>query len=205
MKSLYTRRGAALLCAATLAACGGSGGNLQLSGTITGLTTDRSDLILSNNGKQFHVVGAVGTFALPDLVNNEDDFEVKVDQNPTGQICTPVNNKSKANAYTVSQIVINCQTTPYRLGGKVSGLDVGGLILANGSLQVAVPANATSFEFPDKVSNGFPYGITVLVQPVGKLCTVANGVAAKMPPNDFIQGTANNTIAVTCVPKPPGV
>lgn len=173
MKSLYTRGAAVLLCATTLAACGGSSGSLALSGAISGL--NRDGLILSNNGKQLKIDGAPTSFVFPDYVEPDAQFEVKVDKSPDGQQCTATSNKNKANYITVTQTVIVCTTDPYNLGGTISGLSGTGLILANGAQQATIQPGATSFVFPTQVPNQAPYGVTVLAQPAGQTCSVSNG------------------------------
>ena len=195
MKSLTSRCGAALLLASALAACGGSdGGSLPVSGTIVGL--NRAGLILSNGGKQLVIDGAPSSFSFPDLLAPDTAFAVKVDKSPDGQQCTPSNNKNKINYYTYNTTVINCSTDPYPLGGTITGLTGSGLVLANGDNTVAPLAGSTTFVFPGLVPNGAPYGVTVLKDPAGQTCTVANGTAAKMP------AAAVNTVAVSCVNKP---
>ena len=67
MKSLTLRSSVALACALTLAACGGGGGNLLLSGNVYGLTRD--GLVLQNNGGAPYVISpSMGTFAFPTLL-----------------------------------------------------------------------------------------------------------------------------------------
>ena len=195
MKSLTSRCGAALLMASALAACGGSdSGSLPVSGSIVGL--NRAGLILSNGGKQLVIDGAPSSFSFPDLLAPDTAYEVKVDKSPDGQKCEPSNNKNKINYYTYNTTVITCSTDPFPLGGTVSGLTGAGLALANGDNTVAILPGATTFAFPIQVPNGAPYGVTVLTQPAGQICTVANGTAAKMPM------AAVNTVVVTCVNKP---
>jgi hypothetical protein len=192
MKSLTSRCGAALLLASALAACGGrDSGSLPVSGSIIGL--NRPGLILSNGGKQLVIDGAPTTFSFPDLLAPDTAFEVLVDKSPAGQKCTPSNNKNKINYYTYSTTVISCSTDPFPLGGTIAGLSGSGLVLANGDNTVAPLAGATTFTFPVLVPNGAPYGVTVLKQPAGQTCTVANGTAAQMPM------AAVTTVAVTCI------
>lgn len=201
MNSLYTRCGAALLCASTLAACGGGDdGAFPLSGTINGL--NREGLILSNKGKQLTVVYAntPTSFTFPDTIATDAEFEVLVAQSPAGQTCVPTNNKSKANYYTYNQTVINCTTEPFVLGGSISGLTANGLVLVNGSATVSPVANATSFTFGKTVFNGLPYGVTVLSQPAGLTCTVLNGTSINKPESKMPMADVND-IVVNCVPK----
>lgn len=56
---------------------------------------------------------------------------------------------------------------------------------------MAVEAGSTSFVFTERVVQGAAYGVTILSQPAGQVCTVANG-AAKMPATDV------STVEVSC-------
>lgn len=191
MKSLTMRCAALTLCATTLAACGGgSGGSIPLSGSISGM--NRGPLVLTNKGKDLTVKDPAVTFAFEELVANDSEFEILVKSNPVGQVCTPSNNKGRANYYSYTQTVITCTTDLYTLGGTVSGLK-GTLVLANGPITVSVPAGATTFSFGKSVPNQLPYGITVLSQPTGQTCTVQNGIGEKMPIGD------KNDVIVTCI------
>jgi len=98
--------------------------------------------------------------------------------------------------------VIGCgggdkSTTPpppatYTIGGTVSGLTGAGLVLQdNGSNNLTVSANATSFTFATSVKSGSAYSVTVLTQPASQNCTVTGGSGT---------ATANvSSVGITCV------
>jgi len=84
----------------------------------------------------------------------------------------------------------------HAIGGSVSGLSAGGLVLHNNAGDaLAVPAGATSFRFAARVARGGAYQVTVATQPGSgpqdsQHCTVVNG-----------SGTASadvDSIAVVC-------
>jgi 6-phosphogluconolactonase (cycloisomerase 2 family) len=83
----------------------------------------------------------------------------------------------------------------YTIGGTVSGLSGGSLVLQdNGGDNLTVSANGT-FTFATSVSAGGAYAVTVLTQPTGQTCTVSNGT-----------GTANanvTNVAVACTAVAP--
>lgn len=85
---------------------------------------------------------------------------------------------------------------PFTIGGTVSGLSGTGLVLQNnGGDNLAVAANATSFNFAAAVANGTAYSVGVLTQPTGQTCSVQNG-----------SGTASanvSNVAVACVSAGP--
>jgi hypothetical protein len=200
MKSLTLRASVALACALSLAACGGSSGSLTLSGTVYNLT--KSGLQLQNkSGPLLDVAAGSTTFVFNELIGNDEDFDVEVAANPVGATCVPTNNKGKSGAYSITSVIITCTNTVWELGGKVSGLTADGLVLVNGSDKVAVPAaastavpaGATTFKMA-KLTNGLPYGITVLYQPTGLTCSVQNGVGTTTLADNL------DTISVTCAP-----
>jgi hypothetical protein len=177
MKSSYLRAGLALLCAVILSACGGGNGNLQLSGTIAYDGVAKPGLVLVNksNGEKLPITTGAGTFVFTKLLGSDETFDVEIDAQPTGANCTIANNINKASVYTVYYVAVTCTATPHVLGGTVKGLSGSGLVLANGADLVAIlpPATAgadVSFIFPAQVSDGSPYGGTVLHQPDGQTC-----------------------------------
>lgn len=203
MKSSYLRAGLALLCAVILSACGGNSGNLQLSGTITYSGVAKPGLVLINksNGDKLTIeTGATG-FAFGKLLGSDEAFDVEIDNQPTGAKCEVSNNINKANVYTVYYVAVKCAANPYVLGGTVKGLSGSGLVLANGADLVSVQPPATagadvSFTFPTQVSDGSPYGATVLTQPTGQTCKFAATLnPGTMPGSDqkgLIVNCANN-------------
>lgn len=182
MKSLYLRSGLALLCAATLASCGGGNGSMVLGGVIYGL--NKPGLILANGSETVAVDAGATTFSFPNLIATDEQFNITIQQPPTGAKCTLTSGTSgKANVYTVQQVRIDCLTNSYPFGGVVNGLDSIGLVLANGpdTISITPPTVAgqpVKFTFPANVYDGGPYGITILSQPQNskKTCSVINGV-----------------------------
>lgn len=189
MKSLFLRSGVTLACALTLAACGGGGGNLVLGGAVVGLTRD--GLVLQNNGANDLAVPAnAPSFVFPNLIGNDTDYNVTVKSSPASAVCTATNNKGRTGNFDISSILITCVTNTYDLGGTVSGLTGSGLTLINGPDRIDVPAGAQNFKF-NKVGDGSAYGVTVLNQPSGQACTVANGTGT-------MGAGAVNNIVVSC-------
>ncbi|MES2259894.1 MAG: hypothetical protein V4724_15330 [Pseudomonadota bacterium] len=62
--------------------------------------------------------------------------------------------------------------------GVVTALPNSGLVLANGNDTVTVPAGATSFTFPNRISYGTEYAVTVRNPPNHMNCSVANGTGS---------------------------
>src|SRR5271157_673829 len=62
----------------------------------------------------------------------------------------------------------------YTVGGTVSGLSGTVVLQDNGGDNLSVTANGT-FTFATSLPTGAPYGVTVLTNPAGQTCIVANG------------------------------
>jgi 6-phosphogluconolactonase (cycloisomerase 2 family) len=83
----------------------------------------------------------------------------------------------------------------YSVGGSVSGLLSGTSVVLqdNGSNNTPVAVDA-SFSFSMMLASGSPYAVTVLTQPTGEKCSVANGSG--------VVASANVAVAVSCTPNP---
>ena len=80
----------------------------------------------------------------------------------------------------------------HTVGGTVSGLTGAGLVLQNnGGDNLAIPANG-AFTFSTPLKKHASYSVTVLTQPSGQTCTVANGSGS-------MGGDKVTNVAVTCV------
>lgn len=181
---------AAVACALGLSACGGSSGELLLSGSVAGVT--KSGLVLQNNGAHDLPIDAGATsFYFKDLIPVDSDYNVTVKSMPSNVDHCDVSNAKGRSAFNVTNVYVVCYLKTHTLGGTISGLgDAGGLVLVNGTDKVTVNPGATTFSMT-KVGEEVPYGINILTQPAGKTCTVTNGVGT--------MGTADVTnVQVTC-------
>ncbi len=174
----------------SLAACGGSSdiNTVVMSGTVSGLTT--GNLSLSNGLSTVNIPMGSTTFSFPNRMNLGISYNVTVLSPPAGYTCLVANGAGTAGYSDTTAIVVTCATNN-NLGGKITGLTGSGLVLANGANTVAVTANSSTFVFPNKVMAGVTYGVTVLTQPAGQICSVTNG-AATMGQIDV------TTVNVTC-------
>ena len=100
--------------------------------------------------------------------------------------------------YTTGAITAACEVTAtfktaptYTLGGSVEGLGNGNSVVLqnNGTDNKTIGANG-AFTFATAVNAGSTYAVTVLTQPTGQACTVANG-------SGTASGNVSN-IAVSC-------
>ena len=84
----------------------------------------------------------------------------------------------------------------YGVGGAVSGLVGAGLQLQDNGTDMLAVAASGAFSFPGRLAAGAAYAVSVLEQPSGQTCTVANGSGA-------IAAADVTTIAVSCTDTPP--
>lgn len=176
----------ALLCA--LAACGGG----EVGGRLSGLGAERS-VTLVNNETDALELRENGRFVFSRTVAPEKDYAVTVLVQPVGQDCTVSAGSGTINAEgdSVDSVRVAC-TDLATLTGTLSGLRSGtALTLANGTSRLTLTADGP-FAFAGTLADRTAYEVTVLLQPLGALCTVENGSGV------FRVGTATQ-IAITCL------
>ncbi|PJC99035.1 hypothetical protein GQ37_007295 [Janthinobacterium sp. BJB1] len=199
MKNLYLRSMLAAACAVTLAACGGSGGNLYLQGQVVNLAKD--GLILLNNGESLPISANQTSFVFTKLVNTDDRYDITIAQQPKGAVCTIINGSGKASSYSVTTAQVTCQTNTYALSGAITGLNAGGLRLVMGSNGISPLAGATSYEFKT-VADGAPYSISIRTQPTGQTCRFQGSKSADGSDTVGTMGSAATTAAtLDCTPQ----
>lgn len=207
MKSFLIRPALALALAAGLAACGGSDkAEFTVAGSVQNLLYPGLKLV-NNGGETIDIAppakaGDAVTYAFPTKLEYGDTYNVQIPDGgqPAHQTCT-LNSNYPTNSDTagrLAQIDIQfaCSLNVFGIGGTVSGLTAEGLVLANGSTggTATLAKDATSYTFSLPVAYGQTYGVTVLTQPTGLTCSVAN-------PAGTMGDAAVTNINVTCVPR----
>jgi hypothetical protein len=161
----------------------------NLGGSISGLST--AGLVLANGADSLTVDADARSFVMPAKVAYDSHYAVTAQSQPTGLMCTVSGGLGTMPALAVTNVAVVCADKSYSLGGSISGLIAGGLVLANGSNTFTVGINATSFTMPVDVAYGSAYAVTVQTQPSGLTCTVSNGTST-MP------AAAVTGVTVTC-------
>lgn len=161
---------------------GGGGGNngnpstFTIGGSVIGLAG--TGLVLVDNGGDNLPITNNGAFTFKTAVSGA--YAVLVLTQPTGpaQTCSVSNGTGNATA-KVTNVLINCGTTGLTVGGSVSGLIGGGLVLQdNGADNFSVSGTGNvPFTFVTPLSPGATYAVTVLTQPKNppQVCSVVNG------------------------------
>ena len=158
-----------------------------IGGSISGLT----GTIVLRNGDDELVRSADGAFAFAAPVTHGAQYSVYIQTQPAGQTCTLVNQQGTATG-TVSNIGVNCSPDSYTVGGTVTGLSDRVVLRNGGGPDLTVSANG-SFTFPQSISSGGAYAVTVVTQPARRSCTVTNGTGT-------IAGASVSNVSVTCTP-----
>jgi N-acetylneuraminic acid mutarotase len=147
----------------------------DIGGTVTGLTG--SGLVLQDEGGDNLPLAPGGgpfayTFATP--ISAGSPYAVTVLDQPAGQYCTVSNGTGTVAGSAVTNANVNCVNT-YSVGGTLSGLTTGSLVLQdNHGSNLTLTVNG-SFSFTTPIADGSAYDVTVLTQPAGQDCTVTGG------------------------------
>lgn len=162
--------------------------SFSIGGTITGLN---GAVVLQNNSGDNLTLTADGSFTFPTTIAEGSTYTVIVLTNPIIQTCTASNNTGTVGSANVTSVSVVCSTNSHSVGGTISGLS-GAIVLQNNATDNLTLTVDGSFTFATNVAEASNYAVTVLTQPTGQVCSVANGSGA--------MGTANVTnVALTCV------
>jgi uncharacterized repeat protein (TIGR03803 family) len=167
---------------------------LTLGGTVTGLTAGES-LTLLNNATNAIAISANGPFRFILPVIPGSPYSITVGTQPTGQTCTVSGGTGVIGSASLANTVVTCASSAFTLGGSLSGLNAGGLVLANGADTITVAAGSSSFQLPTAVAAGASYAVTVNTQPTGESCQVKNG-SGTMPAHPV------SGVMVSCTDQP---
>ena len=167
--------------------------SFSVGGTVTGLAG--AGLVLENGGSDDLPVSANGSFAFAMPVDSGNTFAVTVKTQPSSpsQTCIVAGGAGVVASAPVTTVTVMCTTDRHKVGGTVSGLVGGSLVLQNSQGDsLAVTANG-AFTFATSVASGAPYAVTVLTQPSSptQTCSVANGTGT-------ITSADVTGVAVTC-------
>ena len=118
-----------LALAASLAACGGGGGDtppvpspwdrFSIGGTVSGLA-EGSRLVLQNNGGDDLALTANGRFGFATPIPVDHPYAVRVQSQPAGQTCTVVHGSGKVPGAAVDTVQVAC--APDRWSGLPEGI-----------------------------------------------------------------------------------
>ena len=147
-----------------------------LGGTVSGL--DGQGLVLQTSSTTV-AVSSNGTFAFPVAIASGTPYTVTVQTQPRGpsQACSVTGGTGTMGSTNVTSVSVACVTDTFTVGGTVSGLSGGGLVLQD-SAGDSLPVTASgAFVFPTAVASGAQYAVTAPTQPTSPwlTCTVTGG------------------------------
>jgi len=216
MKSSCLRLFAALLLTAGLAACGGkatftiNGEFINSVGAVTPLANAGLVLVNNGNGDTVSVPAGATTFTFDKTINYGDNYDIEVKTEPNHMTCTPSSNIDSGGHVTSIQVFVSCVVNTFTLGGTINGLPStlttpNELVLTNGSnatpftydpTATTVPA-VPAFTFGTLVTDATTYGVTIVTQPTGYTCAVADGTGT-----GIVNGADITSVVVNCVATP---
>jgi len=172
-------------------------GTYSIGGTIGGLDASGLELSLNGGAQTLDIAAGATAFAFPAAVDDHTAYDVEIEAQPDGQLCSIAGNTGVVGGADVTSIVVTCGAIPtYTIGGSIDGLDANGLRLSlnHGAQSLDVPAGATSFHFPTGLLDGAHYDVRVNVLPDGLACTAENNTGT-------VAGADVNDVVVHCVDR----
>lgn len=228
MKFHLVRPALVLASSLALASCGGGGAETYPI-TVTVSNVQYPGLILTTNGQELAipVPAKAGDNVVLKFPNNLD-YGTYYDVIPKGGSATAGGGSQPAHQNCVTtgyprekgtagqtaslgsarvpaiEVFYTCSILSYELSGTVTGLTSGSLTLINGSNSQRVITGSSTSTTPiafamDPVPYGTSFGVTVLTQPDGFTCTVANGTGEMLQAQETAGGVKD--VKVTCVAK----
>jgi len=156
---------------------------------VSGLAGGTS-LVLQDDSGDNLTVSTNGSLNFATPIPSGFTYAVTVLTQPTGQTCTVTGGSGTVTSSDVSGIPVSCVAT-YTIGGSVSGLTSGSLVLQdNGGDALTVSANG-SFSFATPLTVGSAYAVSILTQPAGQTCAIASGSGS-------VSAANVTTVTVTC-------
>ena len=158
-----------------------------VGGTISGLS---GTVVLRNNGGDDLTVSANGSFTFSAPVAQGSPYGVTVLTQPAGQSCSVASGTGTVAGANVTSVVVSCAANTFTVGGAISGLSGTMVLQNNGGDNLTISVNG-GFTFATALANSSSYAVTVLTQPAGQSCTVANGAGT-------VSGANVANVTVTC-------
>lgn len=146
----------------------------KVGGQIIGLGDTKTIVLKNNNGDDLTRT-VNGDFQFATSVDSGGGYNVTVGTQPAGQNCTVSAGTGTVGSGNVTSVVVNCAGT-FTVGGTVSGLAAGSVILRNNNTDSVTVSGNNSYAFPP-LPNGTAYSVTVQTQPSNptQTCVVSNG------------------------------
>jgi hypothetical protein len=158
--------------------------------TVTGL--QGTGLVLTDNVSDKLTINTNGTFTFPKSVLSGGKYSVQVATPPASpvQSCTVASASGTVSTAAVN-LAVTCSTaTPVTVGGSVSGLTSGGLVLTSSTGGILDISTDGQFTFP-AFASGSSYRVSISTQPPGQGCSISSNASG-------VATSSVSTIAVVC-------
>src|SRR5437660_3779486 len=185
-------------CGGRVGGGGGAGPGPALSFTIGGTTSGLGgSVVLQNNGGDNLSISANGGFTFAAALTAYSSSAGTVLTRPAGQSCTVASGAGTVAGANITNIAVTCAANTFTVGGTVSEIGRASCREREWGNDLTVSANG-NFTFSAPVAQGSPYAVTVLTQPAGQSCRVANdtGTVARANVGDVTVSCAANTFTV---------
>jgi hypothetical protein len=165
-----------------------------IGGTVSGLVG--TGLVLEDNAGDDLSVAASGAFVFKTAVKSAAAYAVTVKTQPTtpSQTCAVASGSGTVAAADVTTVQIACTTDVFAVGGMVSGLIDGSLVLQDNAGDDLVVSQSGAFSFATNVASGAPYAVTISQQPAGQVCSLAGDTGT-------VGAAAVSSVLVNCTPN----
>lgn len=172
-----------------------AGDTYSIGGSVSGLASGNS-VVLQNNGGNDLSVNANGSFTFANRLPDSSTYEVTVLMQPTSpnQTCSVSNGAGTVSGADVTDVDVSCVTNTYTVGGAVSGLPSGDVVVLQNNGGDDLTVNTVgSFVFDTALDDGRTYDVAVLTQPstLNLACAVTNGMGT-------LSGSNVTNIEVIC-------
>jgi predicted RNA-binding protein with TRAM domain len=158
-----------------------------VGGTISGLS---GMVVLQRVGGEALSISNNGDFAFPTPIAEGNTYAVSVKTQPAGGTCTVAQGSGVVGSSSVTSITVTCAANAFTTGGTISGL-IGTVVLQNNGTGTQSISADGAFTFATAVTQGKPYAVTVLTQPMDQTCSVGSG-------SGTMGGTKVTNVAVVC-------
>jgi uncharacterized repeat protein (TIGR03803 family) len=152
-----------------------------------------ANVVLIDNNSNALTISSNGAFVFTIALASGSRYAVTVSTQPSGQTCSVSAGSGTVGAVNVTNVMVSCKNDTYTIGGTIQGLSGSGLVLANGSDTLNVPAGATRFMMATAVADGGAYSVTVLAHPTAVSCIVNGGAGT-------VTGADITSISISCGP-----
>ena len=164
-----------------------------IGGTVSGLAG--AGLVLKNNDGDDLAIDEDGDFTFAAELVDGSDYNVTVPSQPTSpsQTCIVTNGEGTLAGSNVTDIVVNCTTNSFTVGGNLTGLALGSSVTLqnNGGDDLIISTNG-DFTFTTALDDLNDYAVTIASQPTGQSCSIENGAGT-------LAGANVENVAVACV------